>query len=325
MAVPFSDDAVEIVRAELLALDGVLVWVDPIMGAHDRSVLDALLREVAEEGVWVSAHPDVIRKMGTKEVIYATRELEWGTDTTLYASAAELRERLPEVLGRAGPRVLKQYRGNGGNGVWRVELAAPGLDLPGADARVKVLHALRESAEEEMTLSELAARMAIYFEGEGRIIDQAFQPRLADGMIRAYLAGDRVVGFGQQYVTALLKPARSPQPPAPPPRAYFGPDEPEFQRLRQKLESGWVAEMQRVCEVDDGSLPAIWDADFLYGPKDAEGEDTYVLCEINVSSVFPVPDEAFGGLAEVAVRQSPAARKRGGWEGGGSMEERARV
>jgi hypothetical protein len=307
VAVPFSDDEAEAVRAELLGLDGVLVWVDPIMGERDRSVLDALLRDVAREGVWVSADPEVIRKMGTKEVLYATRGLEWGTDTALYASPAELRERFPEVLGRSGPRVLKQYRGNGGNGVWRVELAAPARGRPGGDRPVKVLHALRGSVEEEMPLAELMSRLAPYFEGEGRIIDQAFQPRLADGMVRCYLAGSRVVGFGQQHVTALLKPQDGSPPPAPPPRVYFGPDKPEFQRLREKLESQWVAEMQRVCEVDDESLPAIWDADFLYGPKDADGEDAYVLCEINVSSVFPIPEEAFGGLAEVAVRRSGGA------------------
>ena len=30
------------------------------------------------------------------------------------------------------------------------------------------------------------------------------------------------------------------------------------------------------------TLPAIWDADFLYGPKNAAG-DAFVLCEINVA------------------------------------------
>ena len=39
-----------------------------------------------------------------------------------------------------------------------------------------------------------------------------------------------------------------------------------------------------------GSLPVLWDADFLYGPRTASGDDTYVLCEINVSSVIPFPD-----------------------------------
>jgi len=38
------------------------------------------------------------------------------------------------------------------------------------------------------------------------------------------------------------------------------------------------------CE-PDGQLPIIWDADFLYGPKTPSGDDSYVLCEINVSAV----------------------------------------
>jgi len=41
----------------------------------------------------------------------------------------------------------------------------------------------------------------------------------------------------------------------------------------------------------------LWDADFFYGPKDAEGADTYVLCEINVYSVYPFPDAALAPLA----------------------------
>ena len=36
-----------------------------------------------------------------------------------------------------------------------------------------------------------------------------------------------------------------------------------------------------------------------YGPRTAAGEDTYVLCEINVSSVFPIPDDAPGAIANL--------------------------
>jgi hypothetical protein len=43
----------------------------------------------------------------------------------------------------------------------------------------------------------------------------------------------------------------------------------------------------------------IWDADFMLGPPDADGTDSYVLGEINTSSVFPIPDEA---PAEIARR-----------------------
>jgi hypothetical protein len=35
------------VREQLLAIDGVLVWVDPIHEGPTRAVLDAMLREVA--------------------------------------------------------------------------------------------------------------------------------------------------------------------------------------------------------------------------------------------------------------------------------------
>ena len=77
-------------REQLLELDGVLVWVNPIQEGLDRSKLDPLLAEVAAAGVWVSAHPEVILKLGTKEVLYRTRDLSCGTDTHLYRTLDEL-------------------------------------------------------------------------------------------------------------------------------------------------------------------------------------------------------------------------------------------
>src|SRR6185312_10681161 len=52
-----ADDVADAVRAQLAKLDGVLVWVNPIHEGRNRVKLDALLREVAARGVWVSAHP----------------------------------------------------------------------------------------------------------------------------------------------------------------------------------------------------------------------------------------------------------------------------
>jgi hypothetical protein len=82
--VVYEDDVLDAVRAQLAALDGVLVWVNPIHEGRNRANLDALLREVAAHGVWVSAHPDVILKMGTKDVLYHSRTMSWGCDTALY-------------------------------------------------------------------------------------------------------------------------------------------------------------------------------------------------------------------------------------------------
>lgn len=293
----FAEETADQVRERLLQLDGVLVWVDPISDGQDRSLLDPLLREVASRGVWVSAHPDVILKMGTKDVLVKTRTMDWGSDCYLYSTRAHMAAELPLRLA-AGPRVLKQHRGNGGNGVWKVELLGE-LAVVGLETRVSVLHGQRESALEEMRLGEFIDRCAIYFTSSGCMIDQPYQTRLGDGMIRCYLVGDRVAGFGHQFVTALLQPPEgTTKSLAPPPRLYYGASKPEFQALKAKLEGEWVHEMQRLLDIETDSLPALWDADFLYGPKDASGEDTYVLCEINVSSVFPFPDEALEPLAD---------------------------
>ncbi|HEY6834034.1 MAG TPA: hypothetical protein VI251_16260, partial [Pseudolabrys sp.] len=80
-----------------------------------------------------------------------------------------------------------------------------------------------------------------------------------------------------------------------------------FQALRTKMEAEWTPQMMKVLGLDAHALPIIWDADFLYGPRTDRGEDTYVLCEINVSCVFAIPDEA---PAEIARRTLERLRER---------------
>jgi hypothetical protein len=62
--------------------------------------------------------------------------------------------------------------------------------------------------------------------------------------------------------------------------------------------------------IDAVSLPVIWDADFHYGPQAASGEDPYVLCEINASSVFPFPDEGTKRLLRSRDSHWPACGRQ---------------
>lgn len=301
----YCDEFADEVRAQLLGVDGVLVWVNPIEHGHDRTLLDALLRQVADVGGFVSAHPDTILKMGTKEVLFRTREMSWGSDTHLYATAQEFREQLPLRLAEGKPRVLKQYRGNGGNGVWKVERH------PSDPALVRVRHALRGSVEQDVPLDEFLLQCEAYFIGSGRIIDQAYQERLPDGMVRCYLVGQEVVGFGHQAINALFPAPSGSAPgdaPQPGPRLYYPPTAPDFQAIKTKMEEEWLDTLCHTLHIEPTSLPIIWDADFLYGPKTASGEDTYVLCEINVSAVYPFPEEALAPLAQ-ATKENLLARR----------------
>jgi len=299
----YDDSVADRVRERLRELAAVLVWVDPIVRGQDRTVLDAVLREVASAGVFVSAHPDVIDAMGTKEVLYRTRELPFGTDTHLYRGIDALRDEFLATLRTSSPRVLKQDRGSGGNGVWRVELVRDAA--PDADAIVKVQPAQRGVPVEEMRFDEVLEQRRsylAYFGGSGTFVDQPYCDRLGDGMTRCYLARDRVAGFGHQFVTALLPPPPgATAPPEPDARQYYGPDEPRFRPLRRLMEDGWISLLRERLDLAASALPVIWDADFLLGPRTAAGEDTYLLCEINVSGVSPMPDEAVPLLVAATI------------------------
>jgi hypothetical protein len=300
-SVVFADDAVDEVRQQLLALDGVLVWVNPIQDGVNRAHLDALLREVSSRGVWVSAHPDVILKMGTKEVLFRTRDLGWGSDTELYPTTTEFEERFPPRLGQHGRLVVKQGRGNGGNGVWKVECVQQSAAL-NTETTVRIQNArLRDGSAELTTLGAFMQRCGEDFAWSGCIVDQVFQERLADGMLRCYFSQDEVVGFCHQWPRGLLE--MSPEEVAEPPRVTVmeGPDTPAYRALRQRASAEWVPQMKKILGIDTPALPVVWDADFLYGQKNASGEDTYVLCEINVSAVWPFPPMAADQVASAAL------------------------
>lgn len=66
------------IRKQLLAVDGVLVWVNPIQDGRNRAGLDALLREIAALG--------------------RTRMMGWGSDTALYQTTEAMRAELPARL-----------------------------------------------------------------------------------------------------------------------------------------------------------------------------------------------------------------------------------
>ncbi len=302
----YNDEFADEVSNQLTKCDGVLVWVNPIEQGKDRTKLDALLRVVSDKGVFVSAHPDVILKMGTKEVLFRTQDMSWGCDTHLYETMQELEDRLPQQLKSGKPRVLKQYRGNGGNGVWKVQ------KHPSNSALVRVRHALRGSVEKELPFDDFLKECEIYFAGAGRMIDQAYQERLVDGMVRCYLVGNTVVGFGHQAINALFPtppesaPGDAPQPGL---RLYHPPEKKEFQAIKTKMENEWLTDLYRTLDIEAESLPLLWDADFLYGAKTESGEDTYVLCEINTSAVSPFPDSALEPLAH-AMKERLCARSK---------------
>ena len=293
----YSEEMASEVRDQLLRMDGVLVWVDPISAGERRDALNELLRDVSSAGVFVSTHPDVIDKMGVKAVLAWTKTLGWGTDAYFYDTPKMFNAEFPRRLMEDGPRVLKQNRGNGGFGVWKVTTQS--------DGGVEILSARSEELPRTVSLADFMAERGQDFKMGGGLVDQPFQARHLEGMVRCYMSGDRVAGFGHQLVRALADRAAG----LAGPRLYCGPDDDRFQKLRTSMEDQWTPAMARLLEIERSELPIIWDADFLFGPNTPGGQDTYVLCEINVSSVFPIPDEAPDALSESLIRRLESARR----------------
>jgi hypothetical protein len=219
--------------------------------------------------------------MGTKQVLVDTREMSWGTDTRLYRDWDDLRTRLPERLAQGAPVVLKQMRGMGGQGVWKVE--------PAGDGSVVAQHAAGGAAAETMSLDDFLESWRSY----GAVVEQPYQERLPEGMKRVYLTHDRVVGFTHQFPRGLVPPGT--ELPASS-KVFEPPDAPAFQDLRERAETEWVPELQRILGLEREQLPVIWDLDFLHGDG-----DSYVLCEINVQSTFAFPEVAMPGVARATL------------------------
>ena len=122
---------------------------------------------------------------------------------------------------------------------------------------------------------------------------------MAEGMVRAYLVEDKVSGFGHQAVNALCPAKAGEAAPQPGPRLYHGPDMPEYQPLKQLLESQWIELLRERVGVTRDQLPLLWDCDFMLGGATTEalGEtDRFVLCEVNASSVSPFPPSSIEPL-----------------------------
>src|SRR6185503_8949627 len=131
-------------------------------------------------------------KMGVKEVLVRTRDLGWGSDAHIYDTEDALRRGLSRTLGRDRVRVVKQNRGNGSQGVWKV--SAVGRSGPvSPDTGIEVVEA-RADVVERMTFQMFLERCEAYVTAPGLLIDQAFQPRVGEGLVRCYMSGAEVVG-----------------------------------------------------------------------------------------------------------------------------------
>jgi hypothetical protein len=289
-SVSYHDSMATEVEDRLKAFDATLVWVNPIEQGNDRTRLDTLLTNLSASGHFVSAHPEVILRIGTKEILHQTRREEFGTDVKCYSSFEEFKNGF--LHEDTGIRVLKQHRGNGGNGVFKIDTTHYQND------RIEETQATDGEHPLMMTVHHFFKTFEYYFQNSGMLIDQPWNPGIVNGIVRCYISGNRVAGFGYQEVNALYpiidlvfrKPSQ---------RFYFSQHCGLFQDLRRVMENNWIGSLQQLTGVPSGALPVIWDADFFINDVNEKNPGKkYSLCEINASCVSPFPESAIELIVE---------------------------
>ena len=274
-----------LMQTDLLRFDAALSWVNPkerIERGTDNLNLDDILTTISNKSIFVSTHPEIILKIGTKRVLYTTREMAWGGDTKLYSDYVDFKNQFINSLNGTETRILKQYRGESGRGIFKVCLR---------DNTVSVIHAVSSEDEQLFSIDEFYSEFKKYFDDGGLLVNQQWVQSIINGMVRVYLTGTKVSGFGYQETVALCPAADDPAKIRPISRRfYFSEDCGLFQDLRQIMEERWVPQLQEIHSISNEMMPLLWDIDLFINDVNTRHIDRkYTLCEINVSCVSPFP------------------------------------
>ena len=131
------------------------------------------------------------------------------------------------------------------------------------------------------------------------MVEQPYQSRLSEGMIRAYMSHDEVVGFAHQYPRGLLPPADAARVPTS--KTFELPTEPAYAAL--KLLEDEVFPQCGNPSPRNARAPRYLGRRLLPRPQDGDDRRRLVLCEINVSSTFAFPEFAMPTVAKAAIER----------------------
>jgi len=262
--------------------DAYITRVNPGTIPSGEKIFFDTLRKLSDAGLIGFSHPDVMQDLGAKDAL--VKLVGTGLvpeDTYAYYTIEEFKNTFPKSISY-GERVLKQNRGSTGEGIWRVQVIderpyKAGDTLP-LDTKLKLTEA-KDNHVEYKTLEEFMDFATQYIVGEnGMLVDMRFMPRIKEGEIRILMVGE------QPIFVVHKKPAETADAFSATlfSGAKYTYDRPEEWKELVDMFLGKLPEIMKKLGGHDA--PLIWTADFMLD-WDENGNDTYVLGEINNSCV----------------------------------------
>ena len=279
----YSDAKHDEVFATLSKAQGYIGRVNP--GAYEgvtQSKLDNMMRKLASQGVKAMAHPDTMIKMGAKDALSKINHLSCGMDDTFaYYDIPSFKENFPKTI-VTGTRVIKQNRGSQGEGIWVCNVK-PGHEGAATGTTMLELQEAKDNHKEEKTLDEFMTFCEQYIIGEqGQLIDQRFLPRIVEGELRVNMIYETPTEIvhkkpAEGGISATLASGAK--------YISYKPDDPQFKVLMDQFIKKDLPKILPALGLEKEPLPLIWTTDFILGPKDAAGNDSYFVGEFNCSCV----------------------------------------
>ncbi|UJF24549.1 Cj0069 family protein [Suttonella sp. R2A3] len=262
--------------------DGYISRINPGNLEHGEKIYFETLRRLSDAGLVGMSHPDAMINFGAKDALVKLAQTDLvPEDTYAYYTIEDFKKIFPQSISH-GERVLKQNRGSTGEGIWRVQISEsvdyqPGDSLP-LDTKLKCTEAV-DNHVEYPTLEEFMIFCEQYIVGDnGMLVDMRFMPRIKEGEIRILLIGEQPIfvvhkkpADAEDAFSATLFSG-----------AKYTYDKPEdWADLMTLFNDSLPIISDKLGGFD---IPLIWTADFMLD-WDADGNDTYVLGEINCSCV----------------------------------------
>lgn len=272
----YSDITAEELFNKLNSTSVVINRVNPGNIPGGEKQYFSFLNRLVDAGTMVLADPKTMLSYGAKDAVAKLAGTKIvPANTYSYYTLAELKEKFPATLG-TGPRVLKQNRGSQGSGIWLVSVSPDHQGAVNENTQIVCTEAV-DNHVENRSLGEFLDFCNQYLVGEnGMLVDMPFLPRIAEGEIRILMVGESPIfivhkkpqdgGFSATLGSGAAYTYQKPE------------DWP-------KLMEAFRESMEIVREKLGGNTtPLIWTADFILDTDD-QGNDTYVLGEINCSCV----------------------------------------
>ncbi|AKK02462.1 Cj0069 family protein [Corynebacterium epidermidicanis] len=267
----------------------------------EKGYFELLTKLSREAGLVGMSTPEEMMAYGAKDALVKLNDTSLvPADTAAYYDVETFHNTFPTSLSY-GERVLKQNRGSTGEGIWRVQVEDKSIELvPGTPLPLDTKLKCTEAVDNHTEIRELGEFMDFcdqYIIGDnGMLVDMRFMPRIVEGEIRILLVGPHPIfvvhkkpaAGGDNFSATLFSGAK------------YTYDKPE---AWQPLIDMFAEARPVIAEKLGGdNIPLIWTADFMLADGE-NGEDTYVLGEINCSCVG-FTSELDMGIQEMVAKEA---------------------